>query len=390
MTLKYRAFAGATFTTYDTDSPTNNGKTQMAGGGYESIDSVNHNLSLLGKTDCGGPMILNRDISDISAPIISGGRFNGSQLILQPVSLSTGHPGVTSDASMNASGATAIARTIPTEPVFQSITALSELRSDGIPSLPGLESWRSRTLKAHNAGSEYLNVEFGWLPLVNDIRTFAKSVKNHHSILDDYKAGAGHTTRVGFSFPGTSDFSATQGSCLSYLPGNSGISRALTCSYTYTKEQSTWFKGAFRYYLPVGDDVISKSRYYAALADKLLGIKPTPEAIYNASPWTWALDWFTNSGDIVRNISQIGQNGLVLKYGYIMSQALTHETWVVPSGPWRIGNSSAGSMHRRREFKKRLPANPYGFGVSDGSLSNTQKAIVAALGLSRSKSIGRG
>jgi hypothetical protein len=260
---------------------------------------------------------------------------------------------------------------------------MSELMRDGVPSAIGVQTWKARTNVARGAGSEYLNVEFGWLPLVNDIRTFAKTVKNHHQILSDLKAGSGKVTRTGYAFPSSSNVSSATGGAYTYFPNNSGISTAAGANYTAISESRTWFKGAFTYHLPVSDGQVGKAQYYAELADKLLGIKPTPAAIWNATPWSWGLDWFTNAGDIMTNISELGQNGLVLRYGYIMSHSRVEEIIVVAGQPggWS-GNVSAGQVSHLREFKKRLPSTPYGFGVTGDELTHAQQAVIVALGLS--------
>jgi hypothetical protein len=86
------------------------------------------------------------------------------------------------------------------------------------------------------------------------------------------------------------------------------------------------------------------------------------------------------------NISQLNQSGTVLLYGYIMSSSRTEETIIARAGGFNPG-STVGIRTHLREFKKRLPSHPYGFGVTDGDLSVAQKAILVALGLSHG---GRG
>jgi hypothetical protein len=142
-----------------------------------------------------------------------------------------------------------------------------------------------------------------------------------------------------------------------------------------------YFKGAFKYLLPTPDSQIEKMKLYASYADKLLGVKLTPATVWNSSPWTWALDWFSNTGDIMTNISELGQDGLALVYGYMMSYAKTKEVITTAAVP---GFTSA-SRTRERVFKKRLPANPYGFGITGLATSLEQKATVIALGLTRGR-----
>jgi hypothetical protein len=381
--LKSRSSVGPTVTA----SEIGGGRfgSEILPGTTESIESQNNDLSLLGVADCGGPMLLQRTAFSYASPsITSGDQGYMGQLVLTGWSTPSGYtnPSVASDSTMSGQGATAISRTIPTEPIFSSVTFLRELMADGFPSAPGVNAWRERTAAAKASGSEYLNVQFGWLPLVSDMRNFAKSVKDYHEILRDLKAGSGKTTRVGYTFPSTSKMASSKQTIFIYWPGDTGFSSTVSATVVARQETKTWFKGAFQYHLPVPDDTMGKIGYYAELADKLLGVKPTPAAIWDSSPWTWALDWFSNAGDIVHNISALGQNGLALMYGYLMSSSKTVLVINSASRPDIFGGVSAGSVTQTTEWKKRIQANPYGFSVS-GSLSNTQKAIIAALGLTR-------
>jgi hypothetical protein len=289
---------------------------------------------------------------------------------------------------MTTQGATAISRSIPTNPAFNGLTALGEAMQDGMPAMLGVQTWKNRTKVANSAGGEYLNVQFGWLPLISDMRSFAHAVKNHEQILKDLRAGSGSSkwTRVGYHFPSASSFNVSTGNINMYRGGNTGIVDTTSYNYVVYSRQETWFSGAFSYHLPVSDSMMNKASLYAEYADTLLGVKPTPAAIWNCSPWTWALDWFANGGDVMNNISELHQNGLVLEYGYLMSSSLTREYVVSAALP---GYITSGSRTRIREYKKRFPSNPYGFGVTDASLSNAQRAVIVALGLSHGKG-GRG
>jgi hypothetical protein len=355
---------------------------QVLPGSSEEIETFSHNLRALGQGDIGGPFWLKRDRWWHTLPKISGGWANGTELIIAS-GLST-NPDFTepSNSEMITAGATGIARTIPTAPSFNSLTSMSELMRDGVPSAIGVSQWREKTNVARGAGSEYLNYKFGWVPLISDMRNFARTVKNHHKILADLKAGSGKVTRTGFHFPSSTSSDILTGGCFTYFPGNSGISTATTCTYSAIRSTEQWFNGAFTYHLPVDAGQLGKAQRYAEYADTLLGLKPTPAAVWNAAPWSWAMDWFTNAGDIMTNISELGQNGMVLRYGYIMSSVHVEERILVPAQPgaWS-GTVGPGEVRHVREYKKRLPSTPYGFGVVSSDLTRAQQAVIVALGL---------
>lgn len=348
------------------------------------MDSDKHSRRTLGYRDCGGPWLMEEERWVYQTPVISQGTFRGTQCKIVIPAVNPAHPNPTSDLVLWGLGGTAISRTIPTKPVFNAVTALRELRADGVPSMPGMQTWKKRTELARNSGGEYLNVQFGWLPLVSDIKKFCHAVNDSHEILKTLREGSDHTTRVGYHFPDAIQTVTSAVNVNVYHAGNSGQNRSMSAVTLATQVQKKWFNGAFLYHLPASAAQMSKVARYAAEAQALLGVEPTPEAIWNSSPWTWGLDWFANVGDIMTNVSNLGQNGLVLMYGYMMNSCETiHQTYV-PPGNWGSGTSnpiSEGSVTRTRVWKKRVQASPYGFGVNFGSLSATQKAIIAALGL---------
>lgn len=281
-------------------------------------------------------------------------------------------------------GATAIARTMPTNPSFSLSQAIGEIRQDGLPRLPAFNLIREKARYLRNSGDEYLNVEFGWLPLVNDLRRFANSVKHSETILNQFRKDSDTKIRRRYSFPGTS-------SSASATSGTGGVGGAIPWPdtryyngfgsngvHTISASREAWFSGAFRYHIPGGDDLSSKMSRWSAEADKLLGLRLTPEVVYNLTPWSWALDWFTNTGDIVHNISALGHDALVLQYGYIMGRATSEE---FTSGT--AANGQTGSVRIVSKDLKRQAATPYGFGFNMSGLSPSQDAILVALGLSK-------
>jgi hypothetical protein len=355
--------------------------TQTLSGGFESIQTMGHDIHLLGKLDVGGPMLLERDMFEYVVPRVTGGTRNGTEWVIT-LSSPMSHPATRADSVLNPLGATAISRSNPINPSFSSVAVMREFRSDGIPSLPVLNAWKDKTKSLINKpGDEFLNVEFGWLPLVSDIRNFARTVRDHTKLLQDLREGSGKNTRVGYHFPEVKNESTTTGNILIYTAGNSGVTHSSPGRHFMTQTKKTWFSGCFTYHLPVSDNQMGKAMKYMAYADKLLGVKPTPGQIWQSSPWTWALDWFANTGDVMDNISHMGQDGLVMKYGYLMDYVSTKDIWFVDANVSGTASYSQGSTTRIRENKKRIPASPYGFGVSDADLSSVQKAVIAALGL---------
>jgi hypothetical protein len=285
------------------------------------------------------------------------------------------------DNVLNIFGTSAIARVLPTNPNSSLSTALGELKKDGLPSIPGA-SMRERANIARRAGNEFLNVEFGWLPLISDIRAFADSVKRSRQLIDQYKRDSDRKIRRRYTpAPITREteiFTGGSGQCSANYPVT-----GMTLSRTRHEQFS--FSGAFRYHVPVGDDFYSRLRRYEQYSHRLFDTRLTPELLWNLAPWSWAADWFTNAGDVIHNISALGADGLVMQYGYAMRHSFIDEI-ATGTGNVTVGSySKSGPLALRvySETKQRIPAHPYGFGIDDLSLSKTQLAILAALGLTR-------
>ncbi len=366
MSTKTNTFAGVKCSTYFNGNLTATG---YAGGGYESIEGSSHDLSGLGQRDVGGPCRLRREYTTYS-PIKVGSTNVYRNTDIYPLLYGFTRGADLTDTAIKANGTTGIARSMPTNPIFSASQALGELRQDGIPSVIGVSAWRERA-KAHlGTSSEFLNYQFGWLPLVNDVKNFAYAVKNHRDILRDFKAGSGKNTRVSYNFTASTrseGYSRAVG-----LRNIGGTSFGAPSGSVSTKEETrARFSGCFTYHLPVGDSAYNKAMRYGDYADKLLGVRLTPEVLWNLTPWSWGVDWFTNTGDIIHNFSSMGHDGLVLKYGYSMHRR--YYTSVV--------NVTGASAVKRDDTYVRLPSSPYfGFGTT-GALSATQSAILIALGI---------
>jgi len=290
-------------------------------------------------------------------------------------------------------GTTAIARCKPTNNVANLATDLVETRQQGLPHLQGAALWEEKTLTAKAAGSEYLNQEFGWNPLVSDIRGASYAAANAGKILSSYERNSHKITRRRYEFPVETssawDTVATNTALVSPHQLNYNGAQNTPRGNVYRNRQTfrrRWFSGAFTYHLPLGFNSRNRLIRDASRAGPLLGIELTPEVIWNATPWTWALDWFSNVGDCVSIYSDMAVDGLVIKYGYIMEHTLSTNTYYfVQTSPginsWRVARSPV--FESFIETKRRKRATPFGFAIGWSGMSFRQLAITAALGLTR-------
>lgn len=292
---------------------------------------------------------------------------------------------ITSDINLDAYGATAISRCQPTNPVSGLSTTLGELKRDGLPALVGLEAFRKRG-KPSALGGEYLNAEFGWKPLVSSVTKLAHAARDSEKILAQYERDSGKVVRRKYEFPqevdvtyenlGTNYPKPTQ---VSYLHQSAGTLTKIT-----TTTRRRWFSGAFTYYLDTGDDLRSKMGRASAEANKLYGTRITPSVLWDLAPWSWAVDWVSNTGDVLSNVSAFINDGLVMQYGYIMVE-YTRSVEYVLRGYAMAGDPYRSPLYQRftTTVKQRKAATPFGFGLDIGNFSPRQWAIIAALGISQ-------
>jgi hypothetical protein len=302
-----------------------------------------------------------------------------------------------SRASLNALGTTAIARCKPGEPVANLSIALAELLREGAPNLIGHTLWERRAKDLGPApkkgSSEYLNWTFGWQPLIADVKSVADALVNQDRYMRQYERDDGRIVRRGYDFPVERSETifdlgsirppyGTHAGCLTNLMFKDGIVSQGTLYRTETSVKHRWFRGAFTYHLPAGYYSRDRMIRAATRAKVLLGIELTPEVIWNLTPWSWAADWFANTGDLLSNVSDFASDGLVMHYGYMMETSKLTHTYSLFNHGLR-GVESPLTLDLETTQKQRVKASPFGFGLTWDDFSPRQLAILAALGINR-------
>jgi hypothetical protein len=297
-----------------------------------------------------------------------------------------------SDDDLEEYGTTAIARCAPTNPTSDLSTFLGELLSEGLPKLTGslLSKWGSMSNRARrkSIGEEYLNYEFGWKPMVNDVRSLANAILRADSVIKQYERDSGRLVRRRYEFPTiyTEKTTVFDGQTPWLNPDNQVLhTDSVVTGKVYRRETQAirrWFSGAFTYYLPsayTDSDSIARK---VILAKRTLGLSLTPGNIWNLMPWSWAIDWFSNAGDVLHNLDAWIIDNQVLRYGYMMEHTVhTYTYYYVGKNTLRSASNIPSSVSSVSETKIRRVATPYGFGVQYEGLNTLQKSILAALGI---------
>ena len=306
------------------------------------------------------------------------------------------------ESSLDAAGATAVSQCAPVNPTAKLGTTLAESVREGIPSLPGIQSWKRRTEAAKAAGSEYLNYIFGWAPLADEVHNVVNTARNHRDILQNYRHNEGSNVHRRFDFdsehtsweeelsPSSPNEGKPNGNIWQPIPSEAhpGAQRVNRVDYT----RKRWFVGCFTYGGPSRTDSFGRAIGFGSNADALYGLALSPDILWELTPWSWAVDWFTNAGDVINNVTNFALAGLVMRYGYMMEETISRSyTYYGPH--WRYCLDSKGALAYKKVGpcttgietvrKCRAPANPFGFGVGWEGLSPTQLAITAAIGITR-------
>jgi len=377
-------------------------------GAKSLLVSSGHEYHLLGKTNRnigGNFQVIFNSLSD--RPIPSGvystsgdasepnkGHYHGPIFSIGKIDIGPGsYPSaiLSSNSELDALGTTAIARVAPTNPVSGMLQTLVELKREGIPSLIGVQTWKNRTHLARSAGDEYLNHQFGWLPLVNDLKDFSYAVTNSDELIRQYERNSGKNIKRSYNWPlevtnvsdvvthGVTTAPTLEGGFYSYPPGVQN-----TSVVSERIQRVKWFKGCFTYYLPPYKQGGDNSKRNRQLANYLYGTRVTPELLWNLTPWSWAADWVGNFGDYLHNVSAFQNDGLVMKYGYVMETTIHSIERTVSDIYLKTGGGpKTCSSIRSTTTKSRRSATPYGFGLNVGLFTDRQWAIIGALGISK-------
>lgn len=279
-------------------------------------------------------------------------------------------------------GAKAIAATKPGQPDFSAPTFIGELR-EGLPRMAGMSLLRDRVDIARRSGREYLNVEFGWRPLIDDLRAIGRTIKDSSEIRASYLRGSGALQRRSWGLPEETLSGISTVSGTAWYAGNT-VTCNTTASWTQTKR--VWFRGRFRYYIADGDDIAARFERWNQYGNRLAGLSyhDLPSTVWELAPWSWFVDWFADVGDLISNIGLLGHDGVLLDYGYLMceQEAATQVRMTPFGGSYPVAGKAVGFDYRIR-WRQRGRASPYGFGLRDTDLSARQLAILAALGIDR-------
>jgi hypothetical protein len=292
-----------------------------------------------------------------------------------------------SDSQMDVYGTRCIAKCAPTNPLSNMGQFLGELKD--LPRFFNPFEWKDKAHSfkklAEKGSDEYLNVEFGWLPFLSDINSFFKVTDNFTRNIQQYDRDSGrHIRRSTELLSTTSTTSTTLGTNFGPFPSPLTLVTPGTLTKDVVLSQRVWFSGSFTYYLPpIDGSVHSYYERYLAYAQHLYGLRIGPDLLWKLTPWSWAIDWFSNTGSVVRNWDAFATQGLVMHYGYVMEHKTQTSTYNLKGFKLSSNPLSQLTDIETEQSKRRRPATPYGFGLNPATFSPFQVGIITALGINR-------
>lgn len=364
--------------------------------------------------DVGGPVTVSHQRTDIyptqvqgrtAAPGSQTGNWRYAGLIsghlLHGPSLNpsfVGIPTVLNDSTLRTMGVKAWNASKPTKPEGSLGQMIGEAHQ--VPSIPLIKSLRDSLKEIpkglslgkllSRAGGEFLNVGFGWLPLVSDARDFIVNTVNLDKKIAQLIRDNGRPVRRTKRLDGGSSNSTTVGSN-SGLPGTNiwpilDSSMYDGMAQVITEVQTNWdyrFHARFRYYIDFEKARNGDINEMRKLLRMSYGLDFNLSTLYELMPWSWLLDWFGNIGDNLSNMVD-DQDRLVADYAYINGRyRQITTTSVYQKMKFSDGDPVRMQTVTTRDIFRRVQANHFGFGLTFGDLSSKQLAILAALGLSK-------
>lgn len=294
------------------------------------------------------------------------------------------------ESQMDAWGTIGVNRAYPIKRQLSLAQTMAELKREGLPRISGIQL--GKALPSHSikelpgtisaVGGEYLNFQFGIRPILSDLqdlilyddsladrllelRRTKKSIHRKSTVLEDIVNVTKSSTDLS---PQLSFFESKYG-------GGLGAVKVVEKSTT-----NVWFSGEFQFLYPPPLRSIPGLEQTKEIMFKA-GLEPSSELIWQLQPWSWLVDWETSVGEAFSNSARFSIDHAVMRYGYVMYRKET---------TWSYSNPFFGELKVKAINFQRRRANPFGFGVTFSSLTEKQWSILAALGLSRGRSVRLG
>lgn len=285
------------------------------------------------------------------------------------------------------------------------VTAIELLRGD-IPSV--LKNYRKMIDDVQSIqnsfGSEYLNIMFGWTPLINEAANIIKIGMTLE------RAAYYESFRRKRQWEGPSVSETTEGELVitnsnsPYLAGSFPLGGAPTgqssgIGFTVNRSKTSLFSEDYHFssrYTGLAKPTLRANSHSDRAMDivKRLGLVPDSTLVWDLVPYSWLVDWFTTMGASITNARVYSPKSgkYNTDYAYLTTKrTVQHDskvnyiTSVAPNAKLRRLSLQRSRSYSVNVVKWRDRATPFGFGTQMGSLNGSQFAILVALGLAQTR-----
>lgn len=241
------------------------------------------------------------------------------------------------------------------------------------------------------SADQFLNIQFGWAPFLNDIKAFHKVVDNYATLLDSLvqRNGKSWRRRVTLNKEETVNVLASGTGYPAGFPASEGwFTSAPRFELKEVVTTKVSASGRWTFYNPnfdlLGANILDYTSRWKRIKQfmTLYGLRVSPSNVYKAIPWTWLIDWVSNLGEQVDLASSFLMDGTVAEYVYCMQHVTTKRIYTLVL-PFRDSPVTLEWIQVKESKRRQAAQSPYGFGLSWDDLSPKKLAILGALGISR-------
>jgi hypothetical protein len=256
------------------------------------------------------------------------------------------------------------------------------------------------TMHPRSVADNFLNHEFGWAPFLSDIQKLCSLYQESEKYIANLIHSNNTWQRRYRVLEETDDDSLifriygpntnpAFGSDLNNMCESRTIDGIPCFGLTDIRRRVTtrvWAVGHFKYYRPEFDDTLvnfSSQLMNIRRLMTLYGLRINPTVVWKLTPWSWAVDWFTQFGSFIQHHDESINDGLVARDVQVMRSSLTAATKTITA--FFYSGAKSFNWQRSLDQKQRVLADsPYGFDRPWSGLSPKQIGILGAIGITRS------
>jgi hypothetical protein len=340
------------------------------------------------------------------------------------------------DSQLRTLGTSFVDSTNPIQSQVNLLSEIAEAISSGalLPEMIGKQiigsviNPKKRSALIRSIGGEYLNFIFGFKPLADDIAKVGVLIDTVNGIVNQWikdNATIVRRRRRVVSLPKNildAEFDIPYGSLsgtqYGFLPAKNGQVDPTVVGFNWDSptnrlllaakgfmvarvSSEITFSAGFEYdltklALPTGGSSAAEILHSSVLRKELeaiaFGLDPAsiPRALYDATPFSWLLDWFVNIGEFFDNFRGLQSRGVQLKWGYI-TETVKRDCFFEYAVRWQPTGAICLTSNGFSAQKaiRRIRATPFGFGTTFGALTSSQVDILAALAAAKSPKIAK-